>query len=104
MGVFTYDIAFSGPVDGSLSTQLNTAHLLKANTPDPRSNEKPLHLLSMLMPMLMLMPLFSVFVHLFKNAAIDVSLPSLQLLDFFDDLIEKAHSSPRDVANDPLSR
>ncbi|OJD12712.1 hypothetical protein ACJ73_09308, partial [Blastomyces percursus] len=51
MGTSTYDITSPGPADGSLSTQLDTAHLLEANTPDPPSNEEPLHLLPMPMPM-----------------------------------------------------
>ncbi|OJD10017.1 hypothetical protein AJ78_08798 [Emergomyces pasteurianus Ep9510] len=88
MGTFTYNIMSPGPADCSLSTQLDTAHLLEANIPNSRSNEELL--LSMLMPM----PLFSVSVHLFKNA----------LSDFSDNLIEKAHSSPSDVVNDPFSQ
>ncbi|OJD09753.1 hypothetical protein AJ78_08947 [Emergomyces pasteurianus Ep9510] len=131
MSTSTYNITFPGSADGSLSTQLDTAHLLKANTPDSRSNEEPLHLLPMLMPM----PLFSASVHLSKDEAsetfanfsalpstvsglddinwdewilfdpspVDAPPPSLQLSDFSDDLIEKAHPSPSDVANDSLS-
>ncbi|OJD09869.1 hypothetical protein AJ78_08890 [Emergomyces pasteurianus Ep9510] len=99
MGTAMYNITSPGSADGSLSTQLDTAHLLKANTFDSQSNEEPLHLLSMLMPM----PLFSAFVHLSKNEAIDAPPPSLQLSNFFDDLIKEAHPSPSDVANDSLS-
>ncbi|EER44427.1 conserved hypothetical protein [Histoplasma capsulatum H143] len=132
MATFTYDITSPGPADGSLSTQLDTAHLLEAYTPDSRSNEEPLHLLPILMPM----PLFSASVHLSKDAAsetfanfsalpstvsglddinwdewilfdpspVDVPPPSLQLSDFSDDPIEEAHPSPSDVANDPPNR
>ncbi|OJD11670.1 hypothetical protein AJ78_07606 [Emergomyces pasteurianus Ep9510] len=110
MSTSTYNITSPGPADGSLSTQLGTAHLLKANTSDPWSNKEPLHLLSMFMPL----PLFSVSVHLSKDAVnewilfdpfpVDVSSPSLQLSDFFDDPIREAQSSPSDVANDSLSQ
>ncbi|EDN05937.1 predicted protein [Histoplasma mississippiense (nom. inval.)] len=134
MGTSTYDITSPGPADGSLSTQLDTAHLLEVYTPDPWSNEEPLHLLPIPMPMPM--PLFSAPVHLSKDAAsetfanfsalpstvsglddinwdewilfnpspVDVPPPSLQLSDFSDDPIEEAHPSPSDVADDPPSR
>ncbi|OJD10624.1 hypothetical protein AJ78_08419 [Emergomyces pasteurianus Ep9510] len=132
MAIFMYDTTFPGSVDGSFSPQLHIVHLLKACTPDSRSDEEPQHLLSMLMPV----PLFPASGDLFKNAAseefadfsalssivsgldginwdewilfdsspVDVTPPSLQLSDFFNNLIEKVHSSPSDVADDPLNR
>lgn len=40
---------------------------------------------------------------LFNLFSVDVLSPSLQLSDFSNDLIEKAHSSSSDVADDSLS-
>ncbi|OJD10077.1 hypothetical protein AJ78_08765 [Emergomyces pasteurianus Ep9510] len=67
MSASTYDITSSGPADGRLSTQLNTAHLLKAYTSDPRSNEEPLQVLSIHMSTSMSQ--FSASVHFFKKTA-----------------------------------
>ncbi|EDN04468.1 predicted protein [Histoplasma mississippiense (nom. inval.)] len=102
MATFTYNITSPGPADGSPSPQLHTVRLLEAYTPDPWSDEEPQHLLAMPMPVPV--PLFSASGDLSKNAANDVSPPSLQLSDFSDDPIEEAQPSPSDVADDPPNR
>ncbi|KAL2366219.1 hypothetical protein RJZ56_000867 [Blastomyces dermatitidis] len=134
MATFTYDTTSHGPADGSPSPQLHTVHLLEAYTSDPRSDEEPQHHFPMPMHMPMPLfsasgnlskdaagGIFADFSALpstfsglddinwdewilFDSSPVDVTPPSLQLLDFSDDPIEEAHSSPSDVADDPPNR
>ncbi|OJD10263.1 hypothetical protein ACJ73_09860 [Blastomyces percursus] len=134
MATFTYDTTSPGPANGSPSPQLHTVHLLEAYTSDPRSDEEPQHHFPMPMHMPMPLfsasgnlskdaagGIFADFSALpstfsglddincdewilFDSSPVDVTPPSLQLLDFSDDPIEEAHSSPSDVADDPPNR
>ncbi|OAX79949.1 hypothetical protein ACJ72_05729 [Emergomyces africanus] len=95
-----YNIIFPGLINSSLSSQLHTEHLLRAYTPDPQSDKVHQHRLSMPMSMFMSVSLFSASSDLSKNAAINVLSLSLQLSDFSDNSIKKAHSSASDVTDD----